>query len=439
MKLIITEQQFEKLVNNILDEDIEKQMQNRIEKIKKQFPKIKWEEKNRYIPDNPLIDSFVKADPSKILEYLPWIIRQYNNILKGKITGITEEVFLEDLYKIKEYLELFNKVKHKLSAEQQNINNYKTYKDLYDVIKQYMEKEEIKFLSKRQQQELIKNREANVIYNGNKWIIVHPKSEAASCLYGKGSQWCTAADRSNNQFNSYNSHGNLYYTINKQKPEEKYAFFFDHNEENKLSLFNSSDSNITDKVNDIFNRNKELIEPFIEIGKKERAFRFLLTVGFKEWINYIDKNSTSLNLENLNLTQLSDKIGLLTNLGSLNLSNNELTTIPETISNLKNLIIFNLSKNKLKNLPDNLENLKNLEEITLGENEFQIIPPVIAKMAKLERLYLTNNINLKIKPQDLKIFSNLKDLRYLSLRGIKILKKDLDEIKKLLPKIKIKI
>jgi len=53
-------------------------------------------------------------------------------------------------------------------------------------------------------------------------MVIYPKTRAASCLYGKGTQWCTAAKK-NSSFSYYNSQGKLYIIINKRNGR-KYQF-----------------------------------------------------------------------------------------------------------------------------------------------------------------------------------------------------------------------
>jgi hypothetical protein len=71
----------------------------------------------------------------------------------------------------------------------------------------------------------IKRLGAERLYEDERFIVVHPKTEAASCLYGKGTQWCTSA-RHNNKFNHYHSRGKLYVIVDK-KTHAKYQFHFE--------------------------------------------------------------------------------------------------------------------------------------------------------------------------------------------------------------------
>jgi len=79
--------------------------------------------------------------------------------------------------------------------------------------------------SKRSKVRQIKQQEAEKLYEDNAFIVIYPKTEAASCLYGKGTQWCTAAKK-DNRFDTFNSQGKLYIVIDKID-HRKYQFHFE--------------------------------------------------------------------------------------------------------------------------------------------------------------------------------------------------------------------
>lgn len=71
--------------------------------------------------------------------------------------------------------------------------------------------------SKSKQREITK-KDADVIFDEGDIIVVHPKTENASCHYGKGSKWCIAATETENYFNSYSGRNiEFYFVIDRQK------------------------------------------------------------------------------------------------------------------------------------------------------------------------------------------------------------------------------
>lgn len=181
--------------------------------------------------------------------YFTWI---YNLLKDGKLKE-------EDFYKVKEYLGIFAKFFNKLPKENRDINKFKSLSDLYAVIKPFEHKDDSEPTSKTSELKKIKEEEITKVFENDDWLVMIPKTERASCLIGKGTKWCTAADKSNNMFNHYSKNGPLYVIVNKNArvgDEKKYqlhfetnsfmneddrevpaSYFFDHIAEGDSSLF----------------------------------------------------------------------------------------------------------------------------------------------------------------------------------------------------------
>ncbi len=184
--------------------------------------------KNLFNKDNPNLDKrmynkIIQLDPTfkkeqdKLGEYTKWLFRK-DNIEELKKTKE------EDLYKIKEDLELFNKAKIKniLPTDKKDINKF-NIDSLLDFVFNF-NKDYEDLMSKTEKQKEIKKDVKK--YELSNWTIIIPETEEASCYYGKGTKWCTAADY-NNRFHQYASEGDLYILINKSDPSEKYQFHFE--------------------------------------------------------------------------------------------------------------------------------------------------------------------------------------------------------------------
>ena len=174
-----------------------------------------------------IFDKLVSIDPTsrpnKKGKYLDWLIRK---------AYASNNKILEDASKVKGDLELFDKYGTKLKKQ------IGDFKDQYDLSKAVSE-------IRNQQNSLKSNKEvateikkgATKIFDDGKWLVVVPETKEASCYYGKGTRWCTAADN-DNMFDEYNKDGKLYIIINKDT-DEKYQFHFE-----SLSFMNSSDEPI---------------------------------------------------------------------------------------------------------------------------------------------------------------------------------------------------
>jgi hypothetical protein len=65
-----------------------------------------------------------------------------------------------------------------------------------------------------------KSQETDVIYNSDKFVVVWPKTEFASCEWGVNTKWCVSAKESNMYDNYANDNVFLYFIINKNLPDK---------------------------------------------------------------------------------------------------------------------------------------------------------------------------------------------------------------------------
>jgi len=211
MKLIIKKLLREGLINEITIKDAWTKFYSDVNK----FPVLNGDESlfqklNNVYPRKG--DNFNKG-------YFTWL---YNLL---KINKLKEE----DFYKAKEYLMLFNKFINKIPSEFRDINRFKNLNDLYDVVKEFEGGDETMATSNSDEIRQIKKNEIDKVFENSNWLIMIPKTERASCLIGKGTKWCTAADESNNMFDNYNSDGPLYVMVNKDN-NKKYQLHFESNQ-----------------------------------------------------------------------------------------------------------------------------------------------------------------------------------------------------------------
>jgi len=201
---------------------------------------------DRTAPKNALLlpKEFTKADPTNG-KYIEWLINSYLN------DGI---LLFEDLFKVKTALNNYiylikNKyiIKDPSAPAYEDLTNIlnfcgingckklikgRVYQQpgLYDIIDKYVD------VLPKEKEILMKETDAEKIYEDEFITIIHPITTAGSCKYGKGTKWCTAASVAENRFADYNSQGPLFIIIPKDKPTEKYQIHFETN-----SLMDSKD------------------------------------------------------------------------------------------------------------------------------------------------------------------------------------------------------
>ena len=161
------------------------------------------------ISDDPTYNA---EKPNKMGKYGKWLLGIY---LKGNLKT-------EDLYKATQYLQTFIKFNGKI--EQKDIMKYKSLQELYSVVEPFISNPG-QAATKSEEVRKIKEG-AEKVYEDEKWMVIVPHTQEASCYYGKGTQWCTAADNSYNYFDHYNKKGLLYINILKGT-DTKYQFHFE--------------------------------------------------------------------------------------------------------------------------------------------------------------------------------------------------------------------
>jgi hypothetical protein len=174
--------------------------------------------------------TIVTADPQTIYEggeikrmgkYSKLLVALYQ---KGGIR-------LDDADKAKEYLGYV--YTHKIPLD---VNKIKQLGDLYEVVKGYIVQDT---KSLEEILKILPKDEYKVLHNGDRWYILQPLTEKASCYLGVNTEWCTTwgpysldkryKDRGNH-FTSHSTKGPLFIMINKSDTSDKYQFHFETNQ-----------------------------------------------------------------------------------------------------------------------------------------------------------------------------------------------------------------
>jgi internalin A len=114
----------------------------------------------------------------------------------------------------------------------------------------------------------------------------------------------------------------------------------------------------------------------------------------------------------MELTELPESLGQLTQLQMLDISHNQLELLPEWIGNLTQLKVLRFWMNpKLTSLPESFGNLVHLELLNIGHNRWTSLPELLEKLKQLQEIYLQSNL-LADLPAAL---SQLEHLRTLNL------------------------
>lgn len=195
---------------------------------------------------NELISADPTAKPNQMGKFGKWILNLYRN-QKLKVTDKPELN-----YALSNFVKYYNRI------EKKDINQYQSVGELYNTIKPFTE-DPNQATSKSDTIRKTKEEGAEKFYEDSTWEVIIPKTRNASCLYGKGTKWCTAADESNNMFDYYNSKGTLYININKQNGK-KYQFHFESGQ-----LMDERDNFISAPVAETIGLTDPLIQKYCQI------------------------------------------------------------------------------------------------------------------------------------------------------------------------------
>jgi hypothetical protein len=339
----------------------------------------------------------------KVGKYSQWIIKNYLTPVTERQPGDSgyerevkqvKETFIEDLYKVKEDLQKFDRFKSRIQGEK-DINKLNP-RQLYDAVKDFDLTLATTTKAERKTAEVHPG--AKLLHDGTDWRVIEIKDKGAvgkeaACFYGgnnKETRWCTSAPGAS-WFDRYIKDGPLYVVFNpndtKTSPEtglpvNRYQFHFPSNQ------FMDKDDHQIDLVQFLNGPMKELKHIF------KPEFAKGLTVGGQKLI--IDSFSQGAIGKFIALYGLDDLIG----------------SLPETLEEFQ--IQNRDNKNQVTiQIPEEIGRFKNLNMILL-DNCISSIPESICTLPKLRFLALLNNKELKSIPE---CIADLPNLYFLNLKG----------------------
>jgi hypothetical protein len=336
-------------------------------------------------------------------KYVNWIIKNYLSPTTERQPGDSgyerevkqvKETFMEDLYKVTEDLQKFDRFKSRIKGEK-DINKL-TPSQLYDAVKDF--DLTLATTTKAERKSAPVHPGAELMFDGENWRVIKIENKGATgkeaaCFYGgnnKETRWCTSAPGAS-WFDRYIKDGPLYVIFNPNDPKiapetglpvERYQFHFPSNQ------FMDKDDRSVDLI-------KMLSGPMVELKSFFKPeFAKGLTVGGEKLV--IDSFSHGAIGKFIGLYGLDDLID----------------NLPES---LKEFQIQNRdNNNKITiTIPESISRFKNLQMILL-DNCIESIPNSICELPKLKFLALINNPNLTSIPD---CIGDLPNLFFLNLKG----------------------
>ena len=171
-------------------------------------------EKYGSVIDLGVLNQLYSGDPSETKKYFNWMVDSYyknHSFNPSSIVNAVEDFEVNIDKFTPENLTGMDGVSDKILRSPKDINNY-IVPELIKIVNQV---KQIK--SKRE----IKKEGAEVIYEDSRWLILVPLTQEASCYYGSGTKWCTAA-REGNRFEQYTRDGYLIYFLDKTREDGRF-------------------------------------------------------------------------------------------------------------------------------------------------------------------------------------------------------------------------
>jgi hypothetical protein len=169
------------------------------------------------------VEWLAAQDPSKKKSYVNWMITRY---ISGGINR------LEDIpARLVPVLRIYDqaKITRKVKPEDADIGKFKKLIDFTQMVKNNYGEKEIasnKSADKTQEQQFFADGEAELVYNSPEWKVVVPKTHAASCYFGRNTEWCTTTKDDPKYFDEHSENGPLYIILQK-KTNTRWQFHFE--------------------------------------------------------------------------------------------------------------------------------------------------------------------------------------------------------------------
>ena len=257
--------------------------------------------------DDATFSQLVNIDPSSTKKYLEKLCKFY--------------LETQDLSKFEELIIIYDRLVQKNLTSSKDINKFKNFQEFESEVESHKDTK-----SNTELREFIKKSDIDIILDDERFLVLRPKSENASCIYGAGTKWCISA-KTKNYWSQYydNNLVTFYFVIQKnlsdQDPMYKIAVSVYPDGEN-IESFDAKDS----KIN----------------------FKKVLNLGLKTDIFQVDVSKERMMKQYIKGTYTINADGSIDVQGNVYLSDKELTELPLTFGKVSG--DFSCSYNQLTSL-----------------------------------------------------------------------------------------
>ena len=339
-------------------------------------------------------------------KYVQWLIKSYLGVNTEREPGTpgyeqelrnAKDLFIEDIYKVTNSLQKYEKFKGRLPEDMRDINKL-TPETLYNAVKDFsLEKTKASKEEKIEASQTFQHPGAKIVFKGPNWTVAEISDTGqlgkdAACFYGghhlepsKGeTRWCTSSPGLS-YFDRYIKDGPLYVVIPNNYtgkmgeksglPSERYQFHFPSNQ---FMDVHDHSVNLVNMLNGPMKELKDYFKPEFAKGltvggtrfviddfKNGAIGKFIALYGLEDLIDNLPDTLTQFQIMNKSndseiLIKIPESIGRFKNLETIMLDNC-IDSLPESICECTKIRFMSLSNNKqLKTIPDCIGNLPNI-------------------------------------------------------------------------------
>jgi hypothetical protein len=208
--------------------------EDRYDDAAKKYPDL-GKQKIAVLMGDTILDYFKKNDPTPNNKYIMWLAKQMSERMnawremfpaqaaaeQGDRQQVWEDQIGVHTANLVEAVTFFEKWSQRFKSYgyPTDINSYS-----FDALARAVEgvKEQETNKEKRAKEKEIASETSDIIFKDSNFMVVRPKSTEASCYWGRETQWCISATKSQNYFNSYTGEGKAFYFV-LMKNEENFA------------------------------------------------------------------------------------------------------------------------------------------------------------------------------------------------------------------------
>ena len=209
--------------------------------------------------DVTAVEHFASYDPTKNNRFTQWLISTY----------MKDGYRFEDLSRANSTLEHFASFNQRLPEDQRDINQHKRLSDIWKAVKPFVDQpeadESLSGKAKKRSERAKAHADSLILAETDDWTVAVPLTKEAAKWWGKGTQWCTAADE-NNMFEHYHKTGALIVIVMNDGTKVQF-----HSDDEEFQFMNENDEPVS---NDWIIANQDRLKPLYHWAIKQHPTVF---------------------------------------------------------------------------------------------------------------------------------------------------------------------